>query len=31
MVKMVKKAKKPKYCEKSNMFSGNFEFVTKVK
>jgi len=24
IVKMVKKAKKPKYCENSNMFSGIF-------
>jgi hypothetical protein len=31
MVNIVKKAKKPKYCAKVNMFSGNFEFLTKVK
>ena len=31
MVNMVKKSKKPKYCENSNMFSGNFyEFMSKI-
>ena len=30
MVRMVKKSKKPKYCEKLNIFSGYFNVATNV-